>query len=168
MDVISIWQPYASLAIHGHKTIETRGWPIPKRLIRQRIGIAATKTIHPEQRRLFADPEFQKYYRETGLPDTLEELPRGCVLGTALVHSCDPIDQETIEDITEAEFMFGDYGPGRYAWRLRAQQAFGPFYARGQQGLWKWSEPNDVATGNQDNHQKGAPTLRRQVSARLR
>ena len=44
ISVISIWQPYASLAIHGHKMNETRGWKAPASLIGKRFGIAATKT----------------------------------------------------------------------------------------------------------------------------
>lgn len=150
MLVLSIWQPYASLAVHGYKMNETRGWKAPASLIGQRFALAATKGWLPEQRRLVADPDFRAAYAETGLPDP-DTLPRGCVIGSAILHSCDLIDEDTLEDITDAERLFGDYRVGRYAWRLRAPQAFGPYFARGQQGLWHWTPPNELLTGNQDN-----------------
>ena len=168
MLVLSIWQPYASLAIHGFKMNETRGWKAPASLIGQRFAIAATKGWLPAQRALVADPAFREAYAATGLPDP-ETLPRGCVLGSATLASCDLITDETLEDITPAEALFGDYRPGRYAWRLRAPQAFGPYYARGQQGLWRWEPPNDVAASGQDNRDpKGTPTIGRALHPALR
>jgi len=138
MKVMSIWQPWASLIVYRHKLIETRGWPAPKSLIGQRIAIASTKVVKPEQRVLFLDPDFQRYYRDTGLA-TLDELPHGCVLGTVLLHSCEPITQELVDDITEEEEMFGWYLPNRFAWRLRDPEVFvTPRPARGQQGIWDW------------------------------
>lgn len=170
MKVISLWQPWATLSVLGHKTIETRGWAAPKSIIGRRIGIAATKNIVPEQRAAFNDPEFQRFYAETGLPP-LEQLPRGAVVGSVLLHSCDPIDEETIDDLTDMELNFGWFSVGRYAWRMRHQQAFGPYAARGAQGLWDWEPPNDVAALEQDNHrgvQAGPATLGRRLHAALR
>ena len=43
MKTISLWQPYASLIAAGVKTIETRGWAPPKRLMGQRIAIHAAR-----------------------------------------------------------------------------------------------------------------------------
>jgi hypothetical protein len=137
MKIISIWQPWASLIVHGFKVNETRGWAAPKSVIRNTIGIAATKNILPEQRAAYEDPAFQRFYRETGLPP-LEELPRGAILGTAFLNSCDLIDEETLDDITDEEKAFGWYEVGRYAWRLRYPKPFDhPVIARGAQGLWE-------------------------------
>lgn len=139
MKVISIWQPYASLTVHNHKFIETRGWPAPKSIIGERIGIAATKIIRPEQKAAYQDDEFQRHYSATGMPP-LEELPMGCILGSVVVHSCEMMDDELIEGITSEERAFGDYAVGRYAWRLRYPVAFDrPVTARGAQGLWEWN-----------------------------
>src|SRR5579871_5814035 len=102
MKVISLWQPWASLVVLGHKTIETRSWPAPSSLIGKVIGIAATKVIKPEERQAFADPLFQEHYRPLGLPG-LEELPRGGIIGSALLHSCEVMTDELIEDLTEEE-----------------------------------------------------------------
>lgn len=138
MKCTSIWQPYASLVVHGHKLIETRSWPAPASLIGETIGIAATKLIRPEQKAVMQDPDFRLYYDETGLPE-LDELPMGCVLGTALLHSCDIITEEDLEDVTDEEKAFGWWSEGRYAWRLRYARPFPePIPVRGAQGIWNW------------------------------
>lgn len=140
MKVISIWQPWASLIIHGHKVIETRGWPAPQRLIGQRIGIAATKTVKAPQLVAAADPVFAAFYAETGLPPLID-LPRGAILGTVTLDECVPINHELVEDITEAERAFGWFDPGRFAWRIGCPMAYEfPIGARGMQGLWDYDE----------------------------
>lgn len=138
MKVISIWQPFASLIVHNHKFIETRGWDAPKSLIGETIAIASTKIIRPEQKAYMRDPEFMKFYQETGLPG-LEELPLGCVLGTVQLHSSDVMTEEDLEEVTDEEQMFGDWEVGHYAWRLRHPRAFQyPVPCVGKQGIWEW------------------------------
>jgi len=142
MKVISIWQPYASLLVHRHKLFETRSWAAPKSLIGQRIGIAATKIISPEQRALCQNPEFQQVYAATGL-EQLEQLPLGCIVGSAVLNSCEVMTEDFIEDVTDEEQLFGVWEPGRYAWRMRDPVAFQiPLLARGQQGIWSFDEHN--------------------------
>lgn len=149
MKVISIWQPWASLIVHGFKSIETRSWAAPKSLLKETIGIAATKIIRPEQRIAAEDPEFVKFYEKTGLPP-LDQLPHGAVLGTAVLNSCDVITEADMEDITDEELAFGWYSPGRYAWRLRYPKAFGvPYLARGAQGVWEW-RGDQAPSGGED------------------
>nr|DAV31840.1 MAG TPA: ASCH domain protein [Caudoviricetes sp.] len=43
MKAITIKQPWASLIVHGIKDIENRTWPCPKKYIRQRVLIHASK-----------------------------------------------------------------------------------------------------------------------------
>lgn len=138
MKVISIWQPWASLVVHGFKFFETRTWAPPKSAIGQRIGIAATKNITPDQRGAFVDPLMQKYYAQTGLPP-LEELPRGYLIGTALLHSFEPVTEEFLNDITEEEQSYGWYDLGNYAWRMRYPEILEhPIPIQGKQGLYEW------------------------------
>lgn len=138
MKVISIWQPYASLLVHGFKFFETRTWPAPRAVIGQRIGIAATKAITPAQRDAFNDPVFAYYYEQSGLPP-LEELPRGHLLGTALLHSVDLITEDLLDDITQEEQAFGWFEPGGYAWRMRYPNLFDqPVVITGKQGIFEW------------------------------
>jgi len=137
--VISIWNPYATLVVHGHKMVETRSWPAPKALIGQRIAIASTKTLKPEQRALWEDPYFMDYYEGTGLPN-LEKLPNGAILGTVLLHSCEEMTEEDLEDVTEEEQIYGHWDVGRYAWRLREPELFQtPIFTRGFQGIWDYA-----------------------------
>jgi activating signal cointegrator 1 len=137
MHAISIWNPFASLLANGFKSIETRGWPAPKRLIGKRIGIASTKVIKPEQRTPFQDPKFMFYYEQTGLPQ-LCELPHGYLLATAILHSCDIIEESDLDDITEEEQLYGWFEVGRYAWRMRAVEALSkPLPVQGKQGIWE-------------------------------
>lgn len=140
MRVISIWQPWASLAVEGHKLFETRSFSAPKGLIGQRIGIAATKNILPAQIAAYDDETFQQFYSETGLPE-LMDLPRGCILGTAILQASELMTEEFMNDVTEEEQIFGVWAEGRYAWRLRDPQAFKtPIIARGAQGFWEFDK----------------------------
>ncbi|MCP1540003.1 hypothetical protein J2W79_005138 [Methylorubrum extorquens] len=137
MKVISVWNPYASLLAHGFKLVETRGFPAPKALIGQRIGIASTKVIKPEQRDAMKDPAFARYYFETNLPREIEALPNGYLLGTVLLHSCSEITEEDLEDVTDEEKLYGWWKPGRFAWRCRKPEPFAkPVPVRGAQGIW--------------------------------
>ena len=138
MKIISIWQPYASLIVHGHKAVETRSWSAPQSLIGKRIGIAATKRISPEQKALFMEKSFMEYYTPTGLPG-LMGLPHGAILGTVLLHSCSVMDEEDLENVTEEEQIFGHWDAGRFAWRLRKPVLFPePVFTRGFQGIWDY------------------------------
>jgi hypothetical protein len=144
MRVISLWQPYASLLVHGFKLNETRPFPAPATVLRQRLGIASTKTIKPEQRMVFDDPKFMEYYEKTGLPP-FDELVHGALVGTVYVNSSDIITDDDIEDTTEEELIYGDWRPGRYAWRCRDHQALDkPIPCRGAQGIWLWPDEANV------------------------
>ncbi len=137
MRVFSLWQPYASLLVLGFKINETRPYAVPSTVLKQRLGIASTKMIKPEQRALFADEEFQHYYRQTGLPEKLDDLPHGKLLGSVFVTDCELITDETLDLITEEETLYGDWKPGRYAWGCRDPEVLDvPVPVMGQQGIW--------------------------------
>jgi hypothetical protein len=136
MKVLSIWNPYALLLVGGFKLNETRPYACPPAIVGTRLYIASTKVITPAQRTLFANEKFQEYYRETGLPDKLEGMANGFLIGSVLIHSSDPYDEE-IDDPTEEEMLYGDYGPGRHVWRTRDPEMLDePVPVRGQQGIW--------------------------------
>jgi len=145
MKVISIWNPWATLVVKGLKLIETRSWAAPRSLVGQRIGIASTKQIRPDQRLEITRDEFAKHYAATDLPmitsgfADLNKFHNGYLLGTALLISSDVITEEDMNDITDEELAFGWFSPGRYAWRLRDAVEFAkPVSARGSQGIWEW------------------------------
>ena len=143
MKVLSIWQPWASLIVHGHKSIETRGWPAPRSIIGTTIGIASTKAIKSEQSRHVREPDFARHYAITRLPD-LDELPLGSLLGTVVVEACDSIDDGAIDSLSHQERAFGWYSASRYAWRLADPRPLAPPVAvNGKQGVWELSERRD-------------------------
>lgn len=124
MKGISIWQPHASLLMSGLKPFETRSWAAWKALIGQRVWIHAGKATddlddmtkylcdHAEGGPL--DPSWEAYraaLRQIGFQH-LRELPRGCLLGTAVL--AESIPTEALTD----PGPFGNFAPGRFAWRM--------------------------------------------------
>ena len=137
MKVLSIWQPYASLAVHGFKTVETRSYPVGEWAHGTRIGIASTKRIVAAQRAVMKDEEFLKQYGKTGLPE-LKELPHGFLIGTAIIETCYRIAQCHLGALG-AERVFGDWRPGRYAWVLKDPEVWAePVPVRGLQRMWNF------------------------------
>lgn len=140
MRCISVWNPWAALIILGFKKIETRKIPVPSTVLGERIGIACTKTIKPEQVRAYNDPFFRQAFDLTGVDD-LEELPRGMLLGTVEVVKSEPITETLIKGLGRAERRFGWYEEGRHAWHLRTPQVLShPIPVRGLQGVWRFEE----------------------------
>lgn len=138
MKALSIWQPWASLIISGHKRIETRSWPPPYSIRGQRIAIASTKDLRREQRLALSEVTFRIHYAGTGLP-TVDNLPMGCVLGTVCVEDCREIDTAFLQDLDTQEEAFGWYGPGRFAWLLTEPVPLAAAISvKGGQGLWNW------------------------------
>jgi len=171
LKVISIWQPYATLAAYGFKTHETRSWAAPKSVIGQRIGIASTKVVKPEQRAAFADPEFQRFYSQTGLPSSFDDLPLGHLLGTAVLESVEPVTDELIEDISPEELAYGWHRPGYWVWRLQDHEPLTtPIAIRGAQGIYDWQGDVTQAFGanaqpqiSGQNHQERPADIRRHL-----
>ena len=138
MQTISLWQPFATLLVLGHKRYETRGYPPPKKTLNVRTGIAATKGINKSQLEAFNEPNFRKHYDALGLPD-LKDLPTAGVLGTGVIVSATPIDQEFVNSLSRAEYYFGWYAKGRWAWLYEDVQPFDQIIpASGKQGFWEW------------------------------
>jgi len=166
MKVISIWQPWATLIVQGFKLFETRTWAPPRSVIGQRIGIAATKNILPQQIAAFNEPEFQFFYKTLDLP-TMQELPRGYLLGTVELHSYEVITEEFLDDITREERSYGWFKPGGFAWRLRNPELLEhPIPIKGAQGLYEWKgfENGTKAEGQTDSSPQGATDLRPHLS----
>lgn len=124
MKAISIWQPHASLIVMGQKPFETRSWSAWKSLIGQRIWIHAGKAIDDLQELTDylvdrdagedRDAAFDAYVgalKRAGFTH-LRELPRGCLLGTAVL--AEAIPTERLID----PGPFGNFAPGRFAWRM--------------------------------------------------
>lgn len=96
-----------------------------------------------------------------------EELPLGAVIATAELVGCrlirkNPYDGAThIFDDTDAvicidgnEILFGDWTPGRYAWKFANMVTLvHPIPAKGGQRLWNWDAPAEK--GEHEREGKG-------------
>lgn len=144
MKALTIWQPYASLAVscdqYGDpfKKVETRSW---KTGYRGELAIHAAKR-KPDMFFMGMSESLSNIFAYAGLygDNALLNLPYGCVVGTVELVDCVPIERlcDTNFD-TSQERAFGDWTAGRYGWILRNPVLFDkPIPAVGKQGLWEW------------------------------
>lgn len=142
MRALTILQPWASLIAIGAKPDETRGFAIKYR---------GPLLIHAGKNRKIAELEF----RDSPAPFSSyltgpDDLPYGaivavaelwdCMVGMTLFETyCKQIqDSENPEERTRIahNIEFGNFGIGRYAWRLRNVTKIDPIPCNGSQGLW--------------------------------
>lgn len=136
MKALTLHQPWASLIADGRKRYETRSW-VP-RVSQLRVGdllaIHAGATV-------VEDCVYDLY----GLTPAAVDLPTRAVLCvcrlTAMRHT-----EGLVDDISDEEFDYGDWSPGRWAWGLEVIERFDPpIPARGMQGLWDWDAREAMA-----------------------
>lgn len=140
MRALTLTQPWATLVITGYKLFETRSWSTS---YRGPLAIHAAKGFPEWARELCRDEPFYEVLELCGY-EGWDELPLGQILGTVQltdVRSTASVRREL--DSHEIELAFGDFGPRRFAWRLREPiKLETPIPYRGTQGLWVPS--NDV------------------------
>ena len=132
MKAITLWQPWASLIAFGLKTYETRTWSTK---YRGPLAIHAAKREAIKYEAL----DWTFSVRTTVLANLgqPEYLPRGAVICIVDLVDCRPTDVVRPE-LVNMDPYFGDYLPGRFAWKLANVRRVGPFTARGAQGFWEW------------------------------
>ncbi len=128
---LTLFQPWASAIALGLKKIETRGW---KTSYRGPLAIHAAR----------AEP-----FPLEGVPELpAGPYPLGALVAVCLLEDCSP----ALMAPSELEGRLGSYGPGRYAWCLKAVRALArPIPFRGQLGLF----PIDEKTIRQIREQIG-------------
>jgi activating signal cointegrator 1 len=156
MRAISLWQPWASLIMTGAKTFETRGWETKYRgplvIHASKGGLAKWEELDMIESQAFGGCwEFQgalapligkpleigkRMYRGEWPGVKRSDLPRGAALGMVNL-----IDCRRTEDLTQGEIAkelaFGNYGPGRFAWKLELIGQFvEPVPVKGSQGFF--------------------------------
>jgi hypothetical protein len=145
---ISLMQPFATLIAIGAKGFETRGWST---MHRGRLAIHASARISREFKDLCNLEPFKSVLKAAGY-NHWRELPMGCVIATVSVKDCQrikewyPASRQAIlqsgDKIAGNEFTFGDYTPGRCAWKLSDVAKFRePIPAVGKLSLWEWNDP---------------------------
>ena len=138
MYTITLHQPWASLIALGIKTVETRSWPAPARLVGQTLpvgAVLATVTLAGMARVEYVDPM-------TGyaIHDGRTEI--GCAAGLGWTQT-DP---------------WGDFSPGRWLWFLGDVRKLPERVpAVGHQSFWRW-EVSEQPTSSGDilRHQSTA------------
>ena len=157
MYAITLHQPWASLITLGLKTVETRSWPAPERLLGQVIAVHAGK-------RMVRRPGegIERELRDRVGEDWSRTIPTGAVLaiatlaGIARVEYVDPTSGHAVhEAVTEMGCAagrgqtpmdpWGDFRSGRWLWFLADVEALPePIPAVGHQSFWRWIENGDV------------------------
>jgi hypothetical protein len=128
---------WAALIALGAKRYETRGWTTAHRGL---LAIHAGRKA-PDAALLAREP-FASALRGALARGT---LPRGAVVALVRLVEIVPITPEFVATIALAERAFGDYGPGRWAWRLAVVNVLDPpIPASGALGLWQWDAPPDL------------------------
>lgn len=127
MKALTLTQPWATLVATGMKSVETRSW---RTAYRGPLAIHAAKGFPAEARR------FAEHERTFGR--LLSPIPRGAVLCVVRLVDC-RMAEEVALDVGPLERLYGEYGPGRWAWLLEDVCPFEtPVAAKGALGLWNW------------------------------
>lgn len=131
MRALPLWQPWADLVVSGAKRVETRPRPIST-IVGERVAIHATITRDHIWR--CATSPFCEH-----LPDE-DIMWFGALIGTVRVVRADEMTEAYVAEMRvqrPAEFAFGDYAPGRWAFDLEAPERFRePIPWKGSQGIF--------------------------------
>lgn len=149
---LTIWQPWASLIMLGHKEYEFRPWAAPRSIVGQRIVIhaGARKARDDEMLEIILGESESCWPRRRGshLFELMEEflqrvrrgeerLPVSVGLGTVLLGQPKRATELTPGDDRVREDMWG--------WPVSEPQLFAePIAARGAQGFWHWAPEPDL------------------------
>jgi len=143
MKALSLTQPWATLLVLSEKEWETRSWPTA---YRGALAIHASLTFPQWARALCKDRGY--YHFGVLLKHGLRgrDLPLGSIIGVCELVDCIPTDRlsllptgkrDTIV-ITKQEFGFGDFGHGRYAFKMaNALRLEVPIPCKGALKLWE-------------------------------
>lgn len=132
MKAISVLQPWASLIACGAKQYETRSWFIKYRGM---LAIHAGKRFEPLQVGFCEQEPFKTVLEGAGLG---VNVPLGGIVAVVKLVEVHKTTPEFVKGLSKREQAFGDYGPGRFAWRLEVVKAFKkPIPMNGAQGLFE-------------------------------
>jgi predicted transcriptional regulator len=131
---ITLHQPWASFIIDGIKQYETRAWHVN---YRGHLAIHAAKFI--PQIDFNTKRESNLFH---SLVEKIDSSPTGAILGIVKLLDIQKINFSTIDKLSANEKVIGNWGLGRYAWKLDSPIKLPqPIPATGHQGLWNWEVP---------------------------
>lgn len=132
MKAITLWQPWASFMVSGHKRYETRSWYPEHR---------GPIVVHAAKRWTRADSSMLNHF-VLKHPELAEYAAKALPLGVVLAEFklVNIYRTELIRDRLEPlERALGDYGNNRFAWEMELVKVFDtPIPASGMQLLWEW------------------------------
>lgn len=126
---LSLTQPWATLAAIGAKKVETRSWRTPYRGL---VAIHSSAEYPPWARQSMRLEPFAR-----ALAGVRGELPLGKILAVVDLTHVYPITDGFAAALEPDEHAFGNYEPGRYAFRLASPRPLAiPIPYKGRLGLW--------------------------------
>jgi hypothetical protein len=133
--VITLLDPWATLVSLLEKGYETRKW---RTKYRGPIAIHVSASIRPWHMDLSFKEPFRTALASTFTPDGKgRRLQLGKIIAVANLVEIVPT-QEIAPKLSAKELAFGDFSPGRWAWRLDdLHQIVTPVPAKGKLGLWE-------------------------------
>jgi activating signal cointegrator 1 len=149
--VLTFWQPWATLLVHGIKKIETRPKPTTWTKEKGIYLIHAAQKWSKEQYRLCLKEPFYNELEKLGynfsIVNSLTNIPLGKIIGSIEVTECCKIynPEHFIlpyifpkGNINGSELHFGDYRDGRYAWLCENSHILkDPIPYKGGQGYYQ-------------------------------
>ena len=132
MEVISLWQPYASLMAMNLKKNETRHWLT---YYRGPLLIHAAKRKPTIKELVYIRNILERFTIEY---DFLDQLPLGAILCEVNLVDCQRIHADNCPSKDELEYWLGGYNHGRFMWHTEDVKPFAqPIPYKGSQGFWK-------------------------------
>lgn len=147
--VLTLWQPWATLLVHGIKQIETRPKPTTWTAKKGSYLIHAANKWTMKQSELCCTEPFQSELEKLGYfaIRSKTNLPLGQIIGAVDIEECCKIDNDDVacfkfmgmwHKVEEPELSFGDYAQGRYAWICKNQRILKePIPYNGGQGYYQ-------------------------------
>ena len=137
MRAISLWQPHAQAVALGIKEWETRHWST-----NYRGPLAICSTVKPFRLKDYEESYFRETWKRlqaAGLNDC--GLQYGYLLAVVELTAC--IRTEALDgELSEDARFWGDFAPGRYAWKLEnIERAWPAVRVRGRQNFFNVKEP---------------------------
>lgn len=157
MKAVSLWQPWASLLVHGIKRVETRGRRPISPGFRGKLLVHSAKVWTKAIEEIATQPPFLALAREKLGVNWPIQLPRGRLLGWVEVTNCLKTEEFRFADSGDYTYVgmgggfqapkleseLGDFSEGRYGFLIGTCFAFPePIACQGRQGVW--AVPDDV------------------------
>lgn len=140
----TLWDPWGTLVALEEKLYETRSWATN---YRGPLAIHVASRWSRVQQGIYCPTEpFRSTLARHGI-HSRADLPLGCVVAvvdlTAVYRT-----EDMRASLGEQELAFGNYGDGRYAWKLgNVRRLAVPVPATGKQRLWWWDVPDNLVNG---------------------